>query len=45
MMENKEWPERSEKDTLEELRQSMSHDEFRREYLNEPVLPRDLDGY
>lgn len=39
MMENKEWPERSEKDTLEELRQSMSHDEFRREYLNEPHIP------
>lgn len=44
MMENKEWPKRNEKDTLEELRQSMSHDEFRREYLNEPMLPRDLDG-
>ena len=43
-MENNEWPKRSEKDTLEEMRKSMSQEEFRREYLNEPVLPRDLDG-
>lgn len=28
----------------EKMKRSMSPDEFRREYLNEPVLPRDLDG-
>ena len=44
MMENNDWPQRSEKDALEEMRKSKSQEEFRREYLNEPVLPRDLDG-
>lgn len=28
----------------EKMKRSKSPDEFRREYLNEPVLPRDLDG-
>ena len=44
MMENNDWPQRSEKDALEEMRKSKSQEEFRREYLNETVLPRDLDG-
>lgn len=44
MMENNDWSQRSEEDALREMRQSMSPEEFRREYLNEPILPRDLDG-
>ena len=44
MMGNKDWPQRSEEDALEAMRKSMSQEEFRREYLNEPILPRDLDG-
>lgn len=44
MMENNDCPQRSEEDALREMRQSMSPEEFRREYLNEPILPRDLDG-
>lgn len=28
----------------EKMKRSKSQEEFRREYLNEPVLPRDLDG-
>lgn len=35
MMENKDWPQRSEEDALEEMRKSMSQEEFRREYLIE----------
>ena len=31
-------------DSFEEKMRSKFPDEFRREYLNEPVLPRDLDG-
>lgn len=31
-------------DTYEEAMNSKSAQEFRREYMNEPVLPRDLDG-
>lgn len=31
-------------DSFEEKMRSKSPDEFRREYLNEPVLPRDLDS-
>lgn len=30
--------------SYEEMLRSKSPDEFRREYLNEPILPRDLDG-
>lgn len=43
MMENKDWPQRSGEDDLEEMMKSMSQEEFRREYLNEPLLTRDLD--
>lgn len=28
----------------EKMKRSKSQEEFRREYLNEPILPRDLDG-
>lgn len=31
-------------DSFEEKLRSKSQEEFRREYLNEPILPRDLDG-
>lgn len=39
MMENNDWPQRSEEDALEEMRKSMSQEEFRREYMNEPHIP------
>lgn len=45
-MENNDWTDRDKSDIneYEEAAKRLTPQEFRREYLNEPILPRDLDG-
>lgn len=46
MMENNDWTDRDKSgiNEYEEAAKRLTPKEFRREYMNEPVLPRDLDG-
>lgn len=46
MMENNDWTDRDKSgiNEYEEAAKRLTPEEFRKEYLNEPVLPRDLDG-